>query len=361
MWRNPIGGLASSRFHRPGPEDRPFGIGANELARAHMRNARAVMEEAGWPNLEPGLGFLRHQSDVAASVQLEKTHLVYTRNAKGAARLYLNGAEAATGQMGGQVSTWDVNMRLALANEFTGDRSWRGTYHGVAIYDRAMTAAEIADHYAAGAVQHRAGLQVLYRFDEGEGIRVSDVSGITPALDLRVQAPSATAWMEDGLEVRAPVVIATAMPAERLTAAIRNSNAFTLEAWITPDAVDQVGPARIVTLSTDHGDRNFTLGQENHRYEMRFRTTTTSGNGLPSLATPADVESSVAATRSPDGHSAVVFITHGGLVQLDMDSFQGSRKAEWFHPLTAERRAAAPRPDGYFQPPSRDDWVLVLR
>jgi hypothetical protein len=94
---------------------------------------------------------------------------------------------------------------------------------------------------------------------------------------------------------------------------------------------------------------------------MRFRTTTTSGNALPSLQTSADVESSVAATKAPDGRSAVVFITHGGLVHLDMDQFQASRKAEWFNPLTAERRAAAPRPDGYFQPPSRDDWVLVLR
>jgi hypothetical protein len=58
---------------------------------------------------------------------------------------------------------------------------------------------------------------------------------MTPALDLRIQDPAATAWIEDGLEVRAPVLIATPNPAERLTAAIRASNAFTLEAWITPD------------------------------------------------------------------------------------------------------------------------------
>jgi hypothetical protein len=60
MWRNIIGGLASSRFHRPGPDDRPFGIGANELARAHMRNVRTVMKEVGWPKLEPNLERLGH-------------------------------------------------------------------------------------------------------------------------------------------------------------------------------------------------------------------------------------------------------------------------------------------------------------
>ena len=361
MWRNIIGGLASSRFHRPGPDDRPFGIGANELARAHMRNVRTVMEEVGWPNLEPGLGFLRHRSDAASSVQLEKAHIVYTRNAEGAARLYINGEEAVAGRIGGQVMPWDVKLHLALANEFTGDRGWRGAYHGVAIYNRALTAAQIKEHHAIGVPHHRAGLQVLYRFDEGEGPVVRDVSGVRPALDLRIQDPAATAWIEDGLSVHGPVLIATPKPAERLTSAIRASNAFTLEAWITPGAVDQAGPARIVTLSTDHGNRSFTLGQENHRYEMRFRTTATSANGLPSLQTPAEVESSVAAARAPDGRSAVVFITGGGLVYLDMDQFPSALKAEWFNPLTAERRAAAPRQDGYYRPPSRDDWVLVLR
>jgi hypothetical protein len=162
MWRNIIGGLASSRFHRPGPDDRPFGIGANELARAHLRNVRTVMEAARWPNLEPGLGFLRHKSDAVAAVQAEKTPIVYTRNARGTARLYIHGEESAAVETGGRVSVWDDTLRLALANEFTGDRSWRGTYHGVAIYNRALTVAEIAEHHAAGALQHRDGLQVRF-------------------------------------------------------------------------------------------------------------------------------------------------------------------------------------------------------
>jgi hypothetical protein len=361
MWRNIIGGLASSRFHRPGPDDRPFGIGANELARAHMRNVRTVMEEVGWPNLEPNLDFLRHRSDVAAAAQLEKTHIAYTRTPQGAARLYINGEQAAAGQIGGHVSPWDAKLRLALANEFTGDRSWRGAYHRVAIYNRALDASEIADHHAAGAPEHRDGLQVLYMFDEGAGAVVRDLSGVNPALDLHIQDAAATAWIEDGLEVRGSVLIATKDPAERLTAAIRASNAFTLEAWVTPGETIQAGPARIVTLSADHANRNFTLGQEQNQYEMRFRTSATSANGLPSLQTPAGVQPSVAAAKAPDGGGAVIFVTHGALLNLDMDQLRDGLKAEWFNPLTAERRQATARPDGYFQPPSRDDWVLLLR
>lgn len=40
MWRNVFGGLASSRFHRPGPADRPFGLGATDPALRHLRCLR---------------------------------------------------------------------------------------------------------------------------------------------------------------------------------------------------------------------------------------------------------------------------------------------------------------------------------
>ena len=39
-------------------------------------------------------------------------------------------------------------------------------------------------------------------------------------------------------------------------------------------------PARIATLSTDIGNRNFTLGQAGDDYNVRLRTTTTGNNGV---------------------------------------------------------------------------------
>lgn len=361
MWRNLIGGLASSRFHRPGPDDRPFGIGANELALAHIRNVRTVMEEVGWPYIEPDLVFVELSSDVAAAVQLEKTHLAYTRNANGEAFLYINGEEAASGTIGGDCSPWNTQLRLALGNEFVGERGWLGTYHGLAIYNRALSALEIADHHAAGAPEHVEALQVRYAFDEGEGIIVRDRSGLEPALDLHIQNAETAAWSQDGLETINPVLIATQDPAERLSAAIRESNAFTLEVWITPAKETQSGPARIVTLSQDHATRNFTLGQENNTYEMRFRSSATSANGLPSVGTSHDVEASIAAARGLEGDRAVIFVSHGASLDVDMTELQTGLQAEWFNPLTAERRQAAPRDNGIFTPPNREDWVLVLR
>lgn len=361
MWRNLIGGLASSRFHRPGPDDRPFGIGANDLARAHMRNVRTVMEEIGWPHIEPDLGFVQLRSEVPAAVQLKKTHVAYTRNADGEARLYVNGEEVARGKIGGDFSAWDADLRLALGDEFAGGRGWLGTYHGVALYNRALSAAEIADHQAAGVPEHVDGLQARYLFDEGQGTVVRDVSGHRPALDLRIREAGAVTWLADGLRTNRPVLIATQAPAKRLVASVRERNALSVEAWITPAKEVQAGPARIVSFSQDHVTRNFTLGQENDTYEMRLRTTATSANGLPAVQTARNVQASAAAARGRNGRSAVIFVTHGGLLDVDLSQLQEGWKAQWFQPRSAARRPASPREDGYFQPPSTEDWVLVFR
>jgi purine nucleosidase len=40
FWRNIIGGLATSRFHRPGPRDGFFSVGLNALAQTQIRSAR---------------------------------------------------------------------------------------------------------------------------------------------------------------------------------------------------------------------------------------------------------------------------------------------------------------------------------
>ncbi|MFO7901438.1 MAG: LamG-like jellyroll fold domain-containing protein [Pirellulaceae bacterium] len=368
-WRNVLGGCASARFHRPHPlegegdheKHTNVGLGLSPLAQAHIRGARVLMEQMGWPAVKPDLRFVELVADQPLAVRTEKTHVAYTRGADGQARVYLNGKEATRAESGGDLSAWDAQLRLALGDEFVGDRGWLGTYHDVAIYNRALGASEIADHYTRGEPEHLEGLQVRYAFDEGEGTVVRDVSGRKPALDLHVQDTEAVTWLDGGLEVHDATLIATRKPARRLTSAVRESNAFSLEAWIAPATKAQAGPARIVTLSRDHGTRNFTLGQDEDAYEMRLRTTATSANGLPALKTGGDAEPSLAAVRSPDRDRAAIFVTHGSLLNVDMDPLQEGLQARWFDPRTAELRQAARRQDGYFQPPSKEIWVLTLQ
>ena len=41
-------------------------------------------------------------------------------------------------------------MKLALADELSGGRQWKGTYHLVAVYSRSLAAKEVLQNYQAG-------------------------------------------------------------------------------------------------------------------------------------------------------------------------------------------------------------------
>jgi len=72
--------------------------------------------------------------------------------------------------------------RLILGNAAEGKHPWTGNLFGLAIFNRALAASEVAQHYAlwtnhqAGQLAAEPGLAALYRFDEGHGQWASDLS-----------------------------------------------------------------------------------------------------------------------------------------------------------------------------------------
>lgn len=86
---------------------------------------------------------LPSQTSKSDAVDTALTHLVFTKDATGQTRLYVNGEEQASGDLGSDLAKWDNGFRLAIANEMSKDRPWRGTYHLIAIYGRAMSADEV--------------------------------------------------------------------------------------------------------------------------------------------------------------------------------------------------------------------------
>jgi hypothetical protein len=78
------------------------------------------------------------------------THVVYTRDASGVTRIYVNGIQQASGTASGDFSNWDESYRLALANELTEDRLWMGEFYLVAIFNRALSQAEVSQSFNAG-------------------------------------------------------------------------------------------------------------------------------------------------------------------------------------------------------------------
>ena len=111
------------------------------------------------------------------------------------------------------------------------------------------------------------------------------------------------------LLLRGDGFLSTKQPAEKLSRAIRSTGAVTVSLWCEPGKVDQSGPARIVTLSLSPTERNFTIGQDGNRFDVRFRTTKTSANGLPSLSTPSGTatrsRTHLVFTRASDGKTRI--------------------------------------------------------
>ncbi len=144
---------------------------------------------------------------------------------------------------------------------------------------------------AAKWMRVRAGLQVLYLFNERGGDTVHDVSGVGAPLNLKISDRRAVRWIAGGLRVHSSVLIASRGAARKVIRACRAAGEITIEAWSRPARRAQNGPARIVTLSGDTMQRDFTLGQgvyggPSNVYDVRLRTTTTEKNGMPSLTSP---------------------------------------------------------------------------
>ncbi|MBN1671111.1 MAG: FecR domain-containing protein [Kiritimatiellae bacterium] len=133
------------------------------------------------------------------------------------------------------------------------------------------------------------GLLVLYTFREGRGPFVHDVSGVGEPLDLTIRSMAGLRWLPGGgIVVRQPASISSGKPAVKITEACRRSNEFSAEVWVAPadtvqGSINYQWIVRLLTVSRDAGNRNFTLGQWGGDYRGRVRTTETCPNGTPDL------------------------------------------------------------------------------
>ena len=117
------------------------GLWGNQPADLYLARLRSTSTSG---NGEP------HLNAPAGSLTPRLTHVIYTRDASGKARLFIDGVERASRMVGGELSNWNPRYRLALANEFSMNRTWLGSYHFVAVYSRALTADMITSRFQAG-------------------------------------------------------------------------------------------------------------------------------------------------------------------------------------------------------------------
>jgi VanZ family protein len=177
------------------------------------------------------------------------------------------------------LKNWNTSYPLVIGNEHTGNRPWKGAVSEFYITRKAATENDIrrifADRSPVPVFSDK--LVVYYKKDGSQGYR--DELGKSPPLEITHGSDNSgrqgSPWFET---VRAP---------RDVTNQLVMSSQFTLGATITTQDRNQTGPARIISLSADANQRNFTLGQDGQDLIFRLRTSLTGANGSrPALRVP---------------------------------------------------------------------------
>jgi hypothetical protein len=142
------------------------------------------------------------------------------------------------------LADWDLSYPLLLGNERDGDRQWEGEIKYVALYDRALSPAEIGDPRSRGAAAE------VYDFTDAPLI-----------------------FGPRGIDTRS-------FPGGSLSSRLEMSGSFSVDVWLKPDSLTLTGPARIVGISESAWRRNFSVAQEAGAIYFRVRNPINGPNGL---------------------------------------------------------------------------------
>ncbi len=123
------------------------------------RSLAAEINNNGAPSLQTYDG----DQDLQATLQ----HVVITFDQYRGRRINVNGqwTEDVDEQGGDRLWTWSPNYTFLLGNETSGDRQWEGKIQLVAIYDVALSDAQILQNFKAGV-----GKRLIMRFDVSQWI-----------------------------------------------------------------------------------------------------------------------------------------------------------------------------------------------
>ncbi|MDX1997980.1 MAG: tandem-95 repeat protein [Thermoanaerobaculia bacterium] len=89
-------------------------------------------------------------TSATGSLTTALTHIVFTRDASGAARVYRDGVLLSSFTTTGNLSTWVTTYKFGIGAELNGGRPWLGDLDLVAVYSRALTATEVRQNFLSG-------------------------------------------------------------------------------------------------------------------------------------------------------------------------------------------------------------------
>ncbi len=190
-------------------------------------------------------------------------------------------------QLQTRLSNWSDEYPLLVGNERTGDRPWRGRIVAFELTDAATPQGAVRAFSTGGSLVLPG--ERLAAFDFAGDPPYRDAAGLVPSLEWTGKQESLSG---EGVTLKGAAWLRTSGPAPAIAEGVRQSNAFTLLVRCATGEMNQTGPARILSNSSDTGHRNFTLGQTGNAMVFRLRTPHTGPNGdRPELVMP-DVFSS---------------------------------------------------------------------
>jgi len=125
------------------------GTMANNVTLAQLAYQYQAMTRSSETDANGAPALLTRAADEDAQASLQ--HVVLTYDPVNGQRLYVNGVYTGDSDgRGGSLSDWDDSFALVLGNDPSGARQWTGVLRLVAVHNRALTAQQIEQNFAAG-------------------------------------------------------------------------------------------------------------------------------------------------------------------------------------------------------------------
>ena len=111
------------------------------------------------------------------------------------------------------------------------------------------TSAKATLYVTAAGSRVTTGMQLLYKFNEGNGTTLNDSSGVGTPYNLGINNKSSVTWTPNGLGINEIAYITGSSSLSKVIDASKLTNEITIEVWIQPATVNLDDYTRILTLS----------------------------------------------------------------------------------------------------------------
>jgi hypothetical protein len=164
-----------------------------------------------------------------------------------------------------RLSNWDNQFPLLIGNEGTQDRPWQGLIKHVQISDRAFTKEEVANLFIEDISTNQTDSSTVAFYDF-----TGNDSNNFPLLNWQGGGSVQTA--DSAILISKDQWLQSDQPVTTLSQSLAASSQFTAIIIAASTDLNQTGPARLLTISTDPFQRNFMIGQQNTELVLRLRT-----------------------------------------------------------------------------------------